>query len=68
MCYIPFAVVTAVIAVRGLSAFLSIAELSTVSLVHLNSSLNPVLYCWKTKEVMPQAVKEKLGPACFSRN
>ena len=67
MCYIPFAVVTAVTAVRGLSAFLSIAEFSTVSLVHLNSSLNQVLYCWKIKEVM-QAVKEKLGPACFSRN
>ena len=67
MCYIPFAVVTAAIAVRGSSAFLSLAELLTVSLVYLNSSLNPVLYCWKIKEVR-QAVKETIREfcACFS--
>ena len=63
MCYIPFAVVTAVIAIRGSSAFLSLAEFLTVSLVYLNSSLNPVLYCWKIKEVR-QAVKETIREFC----
>ena len=69
MCYIPFAVVTAVIAVRGSSTFLYLAEFLTVSLVYLNSSLNPVLYCWKIKEVR-QAIKETITQfcACFSRN
>lgn len=62
-CYVPFAAVTAVIAVRGSSTFLAMAEFLTISLVYLNSSLNPVLYCWKIKEVR-QAVKETLRQFC----
>ena len=63
LCYIPFAAVTAVIAVRGSSTFLAMAEFLTISLVYLNSSLNPVLYCWKIKEVR-QTVKETLRQFC----
>ena len=66
-CYLPFAVVTAVIATRGLNTSLFLAEGIAVTFVFLNSSLNPVLYCWKIKEVR-QAVKETVRQfcACFA--
>ena len=35
----------------------------TVSLVYLNSSLNPILYCWKMKAVR-QAVKDTIKFNC----
>ena len=56
-CYLPFAVVMTVSAVQGLSPPLFLAENVAVNFVYLNSSLNPVLYCSKIKEVR-QAVKE----------
>ena len=66
-CYVPFAVVTTVIAIRGLRTSLFLAEGIAVSFVYLNSSMNPVLYCWKIKEVR-QAVKETVRHffACLS--
>ena len=66
-CYTPFSVTTAVIAIRGLNTTLLLVEGITVILVLLNSSLNPLLYCWKMKEVR-QAVKETVKQicACFS--
>ena len=62
-CYLPFAVVMTVSAVQGLSPSLFLAEAIVVSLVYLNSTLNPVLYCWKIKEVR-LAVKETLREFC----
>lgn len=56
-CYLPFTVITVLITVVGFSKFLFWAEVLTVSLVYVNSSLNPFLYCWKMREVR-QAVKE----------
>ena len=66
-CYLPFAVVMTVSAVQGLSPSLFLAEFVAVNFIYLNSSLNPVLYCWKIKEVR-QAVKETLRQfwACLS--
>ena len=66
-CYLPFAVVMTVSAVQGLSPSVFLAEFVAVNFIYLNSSLNPVLYCWKIKEVR-QAVKETLRQfwACLS--
>ncbi|XP_078355581.1 adenosine receptor A3-like [Oculina patagonica] len=66
-CYLPSAVVMAFIAVRGLSSSLFLTQGWALTLVYLNSSLNPVLYCWKIKDVR-QAVKETIRQfsACFS--
>ncbi|XP_078365633.1 adenosine receptor A3-like [Oculina patagonica] len=66
-CYFPCAVANALITVKGLSSSLFLTQGWTVILVYLNSSLNPVLYCWKIKEVR-QAVKETIRQvcACFS--
>ena len=50
-CYIPSAVVLASLAIRGPSPFLFVAWTLTSTLVLLNSTLNPILYCWKIREI-----------------
>ena len=57
VCYLPYVVVVALQPQKGIPLSTYIAEESTVTLVYLNSSLNPLLYCWKIREVR-QAVKE----------
>ena len=56
-CYLPQGIVALffINSVVPLSAFL--ASHYTATLVFINSSLNPILYCWKIKEVR-QAVKD----------
>ena len=56
VCYLPDGIVEVLLTQRDLSSSLFIAKLSALTLVYLNSSLNPILYCWKIKEVR-QAVK-----------
>ena len=63
ICYLPFGVVTAIIVIRGLSSALFLAGGVAVSLIYLNSSLNPVLYCWKIKEIR-RAVKNTIRQFC----
>ena len=63
VCNGPFVIVTVVKTIRGISATLFVAEAFTATLVYLNSSLNPVLYCWKIKEVR-MAVKDTLITLC----
>ena len=55
-CYIPYTVVTALGAVSGISSSTATAWNVAGILVYFNSTLNPVLYCWKIREVR-QAVK-----------
>lgn len=57
--YLPFAIVQIVRTAYGDSPSIVIAEASTTSLVYLNSSLNPVIYFWRIREVR-QAVKTTL--------
>ncbi|XP_078362196.1 adenosine receptor A3-like [Oculina patagonica] len=59
VCYLPFALVSGLLAVHGFSSTLFLAQFWAFTLVYLNSSLNPVLYCWKIKEVR-QSVKETI--------
>ena len=40
-------------------------RISAGTLLYLNSSVNPILYCWKTKEVR-QAVKDTVRKFTFS--
>lgn len=65
-CYFPSGVVMVLTAVRGITSCLLLAQGWAFFLVFLNSSLNPVLFCWKIREVR-QTMKEiirQLG-ACF---
>ena len=60
ICYVPY----------GIESLLRINEintdypwLSTATLVYLNSTLNPILYCWKMRELR-QAVKDTIRQFC----
>ena len=62
ICYLPFAVVNIVVTVStnssqsAMPSSLFVVRLFAIVLTHLNSSLNPILYCWKIRPVR-QAVK-----------
>ena len=51
ICYLPFFVCLITIKIRGTSLALKRFFLFSVTLVYLNSSLNPVIYCWKMRHI-----------------
>ncbi|XP_020603799.1 adenosine receptor A3-like [Orbicella faveolata] len=61
-CYLPYGIVVAM--VRH-SPSLNIAVRLAISFVFLNSSLNPILYCWKIRGVK-LAVKDIIRQLCKS--
>ena len=67
-CYLPFNIVVGLTSYSGLPLHLFYAWVYTSTLVYLNSSLNPILYCWKQEEIR-QAVKNTIRQVlclCFS--
>ena len=60
-CYLPHVLVTALWSNSGVSSSLYLAWTYSQALVYLNSSLNPILYCWKVEEVR-QVVKNTIRP------
>ena len=60
VCYVPFGI-ESILWINGIGTDYS--WLSTATLVYLSSSLNPILYCWKMKEVR-QAVKDTIRQFC----
>ena len=65
VCYLPYSIVLALKTERMLTPSFFLARVFTLTLVMLNSSLNPILYCWKITEVK-QAVKETVRQLCCS--
>ena len=66
--YLPFLITEALKHQRGIPLSLHHAREFTGTLVLLNSSLNPLLYCWKIREVR-QAVKDTMRELlCSSPN
>ena len=61
-CYLPYGIVQAFQANIGFSASCYNVWIYTGTLVYLNSSLNPILHCWKLNEVR-QAVKNTIRQA-----
>ena len=61
-CYLPQGLVAAFASNIGPSSFVFLAIQYASTLVFLNSSLNPILYCWKMQEVR-QAVKDTIRQA-----
>ena len=52
LCYLPFICIFVTIAITGTSdTVLTIIERYTITLVFLNSSLNPLIYCWKMRDI-----------------
>ena len=65
VCYLPYSITVALTPPRGSSSSVYLSRQFTVTLVLLNSSLNPLLYCWKIREVN-QAVKDTIRQLCCS--
>ena len=65
VCYVPFIISTIIIPLtkEWTGVTLDIVWASAVTLHYLNSSLNPILYCWKITEVR-QAVKDIVIQFC----
>ena len=57
-CYLPYGVIVA-LWINVPSSSVYCAWIYTHTLIYLNSSLNPILYCWKIEEVR-QAVKDTI--------
>ena len=56
VCYLPYGITT-IFVLKGLrTRFLDLAWELTLSLFMLNSTLNPLLYCWKIKEIRQAVV------------
>ena len=55
-CYAPWGIAV-VLYVNGIGNY--VVWIVTETLVYLNSSLNPILYCWKIRAVR-QAVKDTI--------
>ena len=51
ICYLPFFICKAVIRIYGSSIALKQFLFYSMTLIFLNSSLNPVIYCWKMRHV-----------------
>ena len=63
ICYLPFAIVVALRTHKGHSSTVYLIRGYAETLIYLNSSLNPILYCWKIREVR-QAVKDTIRQFC----
>ena len=66
-CYLPTGIASAVAAINGLdNASICLAMSVTLTLLYFNSSVNPIIYCWKMRGVR-QAVKDTIRQVwCFS--
>ena len=51
VCYLPTLICLAFLAIYGLNIALKRTLLFSYTLVFLNSSLNPVIYCWKMRHI-----------------
>ena len=63
VCYLPYCIVSACFRYDRQSVTYFLAWELTITLAYLNSSLNPLLYCWKISEVK-QAVKTTIRECC----
>ena len=59
LCYLPNTVTFIAIIISGRSTAIQIWRLYTLTLIFLNSSLNPLIYCWKMRHIR-RAVMETL--------
>ena len=66
LCYLPYSIVLGIVTTKGCSPFLHAIWSLTTTLVCLNSSLNPILYCWKIKEVRQKVKNTIRQMLCFT--
>ena len=51
VCYLPRFICLAALKVRGPSTYLKMFSLYSLTVMFVNSSLNPFIYCWKMKHI-----------------
>ena len=51
VCYLPYIICTTAIGINGSGIAFKRFYLFSVTLVFLNSSLNPIIYCWKMRHI-----------------
>ena len=51
ICYVPFVIYLVAVTINGPSIALKRLHLLSSAFVFLNSSLNPVIYCWKIRHI-----------------
>ena len=61
ICYVPFIIMSILLVFNGM--LINLLWLTAPTLVYLNSSLNPILYCWRIREVR-QAVTNSIRQLC----
>lgn len=57
LCYLPLFCILIVIHVRGVGRITKIFRFSGATLIFINSSVNPLLYCWKIREIRRVVLK-----------
>ena len=67
VCYLPVGILRHTTQSREMSFPVYVARQITVTLVYLNSSLNPIVYCWKIRQVR-RAVKDTIRQFLCSPN
>ena len=67
ICYLPFQICSAGFRIYGSGIALKKFNLLSLTLIFLNSSLNPVIYCWKMRHVR-HAIIDILRKMSRSRN
>ena len=65
--YLPFFICIAVVRIYGSSIAFRKVFIFSWTLIFLNSSLNPVIYCWKMRHIR-RAIIEILGNLSWSRS
>ena len=68
ICYLPFFICLVTIKINGPSIALKRFFLFSVTLVHLNSSLNPVIYSWKMRHIRHAIMEIPRNIMSFYRN
>ena len=63
ICYLPFGLTFASASQEKITLAVYLARQYTGTLIYFNSSLNPLLYCWKIPEIR-RAVKDTLKQLC----
>ena len=51
ICYLPYLICGTVIRIYGSTTALKTLYIYSVTLLYLNSTLNPVIYCWKMRHI-----------------
>jgi len=64
LCFLPIFCVLIVSQTRGMDRATKLVRFSGVTLIYINSSLNPILYCWRIREIRRMVWRTLSGIFC----